>query len=185
MSLAPAKSDGLLEHYHRKLGAWAMIAKLKYLSQEKSGLCLYCRQISADLRHHYEGRILRRQSLGTHDPAFAAKEALRLGALDDQIWQALRNGAYDIEAARASIPQTGGLDVIRRIMKEKAGPRLTDALATYVKKHQGRDARFFQNANRAFATVSNSGGLLAPCFWVSIRCSCCRYHISVEPPSVT
>jgi hypothetical protein len=45
-----------------------MIVKLKYLSRERSGLFLYFRQIPADLRHHYEGRILRRQSLQTHDP---------------------------------------------------------------------------------------------------------------------
>jgi len=93
--------------------------------------------------------------LGTHDPAHAAKEALRLGALDDRIWQALRNGAGDIEAAQAAISNANTLDVVRRIMKEKAGPRLADALASYVKKHRGRDARFFQNANRAFAMVKN------------------------------
>jgi hypothetical protein len=90
-----------------------MNVRMKYLSQEKSGLCLYCRQIPADLRPHYSGRILRRQSLGTHDPAHAAKEALRLGALDDKIWEALRSGAHDIETARASATQTVDLDLVR------------------------------------------------------------------------
>jgi hypothetical protein len=79
-----------------------MILKLKYLSREKSGLLLYSRQIPADLREHYSGRILRRQTLRTHDPSVAAKEALRLAKIDDGIWEALRTGAADIETARAS-----------------------------------------------------------------------------------
>jgi hypothetical protein len=80
-----------------------MIVRLKYLSRERSGLCLYHRQIPSDLRHHYSGRILRRQSLGTHDPAIAAKEALRLAKIDDGIWLALRAGAQDLESARAGV----------------------------------------------------------------------------------
>jgi integrase len=134
-----------------------MIVKLKYLSRERSGLFLYFRQIPADLRHHYEGRILRRQSLQTHDPAVAAKEAQRLAKLDDQIWGALRSGTHDIETARASITETIDPVIMRRILA-KASPKrhlLSDALAIYVKKHQGRDPRFFQNANRAFATIKD------------------------------
>jgi len=43
-----------------------MIVKLKYLSREKTGLFMYFRQIPADLREHYEGRIL--SSAITPDP---------------------------------------------------------------------------------------------------------------------
>jgi integrase len=134
-----------------------MIVKLKYLSREKTGLFMYFRQIPADLREHYEGRILRRQSLQTHDPAVAAKEALKLAKLDDQIWEALRSGTHDIETARASIAETIDPLVLRRILAKLSPKRhhLSDAFAIYLKKHQGRDARFFQNANRAFATVKD------------------------------
>jgi hypothetical protein len=134
-----------------------MIVKLKYLSRERSGLFLYFRQIPADLRHHYSGRILRRQSLQTHDPALAAKEALRLAKLDDQIWEALRSGTHDIATARASITETIDPLVMQRILMKVSPKRhhLSDALAQYLRKHQGRDARFFQNANRAFGYVQN------------------------------
>jgi integrase len=132
-----------------------MIVKLKYLSRERSGLFLYFRQIPADLRHHYEGRILRRQSLQTHDPGIAAKEALRLAKLDDQIWEALRSGTNDVETARATVTETNYTLLLRRILAKAKQPRLSDALAQYLRKHQGRDVSFVQNANRAFATVKN------------------------------
>jgi integrase len=131
-----------------------MIVKLKYLSRERSGLFLYFRQIPADLRHHYEGRILRRQSLKTHDLTIAAAEALRHAKLDDQIWEALRGDIPDVETARASVTAT--IDpVIRRILAKTKQHLLSDALAQYVRKHEGRDERFFQNANRAFGYVKS------------------------------
>jgi integrase len=125
-----------------------MIVKLKYLSREKSGLLLYVRQIPNDLRCHYSGRILHRQSTGTHDPNVATKEALRLARIDDQIWSALRNGASDIEAATADIldPPT-----LHRIIKLSAAPqrkRLSDALNEYLKKHGDKGPKFVADVTR-------------------------------------
>jgi integrase len=135
-----------------------MIVKLKYLSRERSGLFLYFRQIPADLRRHYQGRILRRQSLKTHDPSIAAKEALRLAQLDDKIWASLRNGAPDIDTARASSIQTVDLAMIRGLLQVREGPRFSAALREYLRKNQGRDERFIYFANRAFATVKDTLG---------------------------
>ena len=132
-----------------------MIQKLKYLSREKTGLLFYSRQIPAPLRIHYEGRILRRQSLKTHDPADAAKEALRLARIDDQIWEALRAGAPDIETARASMAEAMDLTTLKRILAIAVKPRkkLSDALAIYIRKHRGRGQTFTQMAERTFAKV--------------------------------
>ena len=135
-----------------------MIVKLKYLSQERSGLYMYFRQIPADLRHHYEGKTLRRQSLQTHDAAHAAKEALRLAQHDDKIWAALRSGAYNIEAARASISDTQIMDYVHRIGKARAEKKFSDAFAQYLKKHQGRGETFARKANQAFSTVKDNLG---------------------------
>jgi len=134
-----------------------MNVKLKYLSREKSGLFLYFRQIPAHLRHHYSGQILRRQSLRTHDPAHAATEALKLAKLDDQIWQALRNGTSDIETARAAIADTQSIDMITRFVKAMAKKehRFSEALAQYIRKHQGRDETFIRKANQAFDMVKD------------------------------
>jgi integrase len=132
-----------------------MIVKLKYLSREKSGLYLYFRQIPEDLRHHYEGRVLRRQSLKTHDPAIAATEALKLAQLDDKIWQALKNGTPDIETARAAIADTRTMDMIRRMVKAKVGPRFSAALGLYLKKHEGRGEAFVRKANQVFGIVKD------------------------------
>jgi integrase len=46
---------------------------------------------------------------------------------------------------------------MQRILMKVSPKRhhLSDALAQYLRKHQGRDARFFQNANRAFGYVQN------------------------------
>jgi integrase len=132
-----------------------MIVKLKYLSQERSGLYMYFRQIPADLRHHYEGKILRRQSLQTHDPAHAAKEALRLAQHDDKIWAALRSGAYDIEAARASIADTQIMDYVRRIAKARVERKFSDAFAQYLQKHKGRPEAFTRKAHQAYEVVKD------------------------------
>ena len=135
-----------------------MNIKLKYLSREKSGLFLYFRAIPADLRQHYSGRALRRQSLQTHDPSIAAKGAMHLAGLDDQLWAALRNGAPDIETAHMGIAQTQSMDLVRRIVKAHAPPpehHFSDALAIYLRKNRGRDDRFVENAKRVFARVKD------------------------------
>jgi integrase len=133
-----------------------MNIQMKYLSREKSGLYMFYRQIPADLRHHYQGKIFRRQSLHTHDHVIAAKEALRLARLDDQIWAALRNGAPDIEAASAG---TQMLDpaVLRGLIARVSPKRhyLADALDIYLRKHRGRDERFVQNAKRSVKTAQD------------------------------
>jgi integrase len=128
-----------------------MILKMKYLSRERSGLFLYFRQIPADLREHYSGRILRRQSLQTHDSSIAAKEALRLARIDDQIWSALRNGASGIETARASIAEAVDPLILHHIIKLSAAPRqrrLSDALSEYLKKHEGKGPKFVADVTR-------------------------------------
>jgi integrase len=131
-----------------------MIHKLKYLSRERSGLLLYSRQIPADIRQFYEGRILRRQSLRTHDPVAAASEAIRLAQIDDEIWQALRTGSPDVETAKSSLEATVAPRTMRRIQAIASGPKrhhLSDALAIYVEKHRGRGQIFAKTAERAFA----------------------------------
>jgi integrase len=80
---------------------------------------------------------------------------LRLAKLDDQIWEALRSGTHDVETARAYITETIDPLVMRRILAKAKQHHLSDALDQYLRKHQGRDERFFQNANRAFATVKD------------------------------
>ena len=78
---------------------------------------------------------------------------MRLGQEDDKIWQALRDGAPDIESARAAIDNTQYMDSIRRFVKATAGPpeRLfSDALAMYFKRHAGKDAKFTADVNRTF-----------------------------------
>jgi len=132
-----------------------MNIQMKYLSREKSGLYMFYRQIPADLRHHYQGKIFRRQSLRTHDATVAAKEALRLARQDDQIWQALRSGAENVEAAKASVPEPMDPTILRGLIARVTPKRhrLDEALAVYLQKHRGRGARFVQNANRAVATV--------------------------------
>jgi integrase len=137
-----------------------MIQKLKYLSRERSGLLLYSRQIPSDLRAYYEGRILRRQSLRTHDPIAAAREALRLARIDDQIWEALRAGALDIDTAKASLGGTVDPITMQHILKLAGRPApkrhtLSDALAEYLRKYQGRDPRSLENAVRAFARATD------------------------------
>jgi integrase len=132
-----------------------MIVRLKYLSRERSGLCLYHRQIPADLRHHYSGRILRRQSLQTHDPAIAAKEALRLAELDDKTWQALRDGAQGLESARAGVDQTVYMSLIQRVSRARVGHLFSDALAIYLRKNQGHEERFVENAKRVFGIAKD------------------------------
>jgi hypothetical protein len=67
-----------------------MNVKLKYLLREKSGLFLYYRSIPADLRKHYGGKSFTKKSLKTHDAAVAAREAQRLAAIDDVVWQEFR-----------------------------------------------------------------------------------------------
>jgi integrase len=132
-----------------------MIQKLKYLSREKTGLLFYSRQIPAPLRIHYEGRILRRQSLKTHDPSAAAIEALRLARIDDKIWEALRAGAPDLETARASMASAIDLTPYKRLLAIAVKPRkkMSDALAIYIRKHRGRGQTFTQMAERTFAKV--------------------------------
>ena len=137
-----------------------MIQKLKYLSQERSGLLLYSRQIPADLRIHYSGRILRRQSLRTHDPIVASREALRLAQIDNQIWEALRSGAPDIEGAKESMAATVDPLTMRSVMKLANRPALkrhmlSDALIEYLRKYQGRDPRSLESARRAFARATD------------------------------
>jgi integrase len=134
-----------------------MIQKLKYLSREKTGLLFYSRQIPAPLRIHYEGRILRRQSLKTHDPSAAAIEALRLAAIDNQIWEALRAGAPDIETAKASMASAIDLTTLKRVLAIAVKPRkkLSDALTIYLRKHRGRGQTFTQMAERAFAKAED------------------------------
>jgi integrase len=137
-----------------------MIQKLKYLSRERSGLLFYSRQIPAPLRIHYEGRILRRQSLKTHDPIAAAREALRLARIDDQIWEALRTGSPDIEAAKESMSATVDPVTMQRILARAGRPApkrhmLSDALTEYLRKYQGRDPRSLENAVRAFARATD------------------------------
>jgi integrase len=130
-----------------------MNVKLKYIARERSGLLLYYRQIPFSLRCHYGGQIHRRQSLRTHDPIVATPHALTLAKLDDKIWQAFRDGAPDIEAARAAIDNTQYMDSIRRFVKATAGPpehTFSDALALYFKHHSGKDSKFAADVNRTF-----------------------------------
>jgi hypothetical protein len=128
-----------------------MIAKLKYVARERSGLLLYYRQIPADLREFYQGQIHRRKSLATHDSIIAAPEALRLAKVDDDIWAALRNGASDVKTARAAIDNTQYLETLRRITR--AGPpehTFSDALGLYFKRHPGKGTKFTADVNRVF-----------------------------------
>jgi hypothetical protein len=99
-----------------------------------------------------------RQSLQTHDASVAAKDALKLARLDDQIWEALRSGSPDIETARAAIDETQVDMMIRRLVKARLPPpehHFSDALAIYLRKNRGRDGRFVENANRVFARVKD------------------------------
>ena len=151
-----------------------MIARLKYVSRERTGLLMYCRQIPADLREFYNGQLQRRQSLGTHDPGEAARKALRLGKEDDDIWAALRNGAQDIESARETIQNTAMQlkihALVGNLVKARAGPpqplqpsqppqphragppqpRFAEALALYFRKHSEKDEKFVADTNRVF-----------------------------------
>jgi hypothetical protein len=130
-----------------------MNVKLKYVSRERSGLFLYHRAIPFDLREFYNGQRLHRQSLRTHDVGEAAREALRLAKIDDDVWVALRNGATDVITARETIQLAADTTLIRRVMKDRAGPpehRFSDALALYFKKHPGKDVKFAADVNRAF-----------------------------------
>jgi integrase len=134
-----------------------MILKLKYLSREKSGLFLYYRQIPEPLRPHYEGRIFRRKTLRTHDAGIAAREALKLAGIDDQIWQALRDGAVNIEEARVSLSGTVDSLHLKRIIEIAAKPRkkLSDALEIYLRKNRGKDEKALENVQRAFARATD------------------------------
>jgi integrase len=95
--------------------------------------------------------------LKTHDATVAAKEALRLARLDDQIWTELRNGASSIEAARARVSEAIDPALIRTVLKSHIHERhrLSDALKEYLRKHEGRGEKFIQDANRAFETVKS------------------------------
>jgi integrase len=125
-----------------------MIVKLKYLLRERSGLLLYVRQIPADLRIHYSGQILHRLTTGTHDPNVAAREALRLAAIDDRIWAALRSGAEDIEAASAEILDPVYLQQIIKLGTRPQRKRLSDALSEYLRKHEGKGPKFIVDVTR-------------------------------------
>jgi integrase len=125
--------------------------KLKYVARERSGLLLYYRQIPADLRGFYPGKIHRRQSLRTHDPSAASMEAQRLAKIDDAVWQALRSGAPDIETALESLESmTDDRALIQKIMNARVGHRFSDALAIYLRKNRGREPRFAENARRVY-----------------------------------
>jgi integrase len=134
-----------------------MNAKLKYMSQERSGLLFYFRRIPADLQHHYSGKALRRVSLRTHDPAFAATEAMKLAKADNQIWAQLRNGARDVDAAIAYIAEISEPVILHSILAKHFPKQhhFSEALDVYLRKHQGRGDRFIQNAKRAFSTAQD------------------------------
>jgi hypothetical protein len=135
-----------------------MNIKLKYVSRERSGLFLYHRVIPLDLREHYCGQRLHRQSLQTHDPGEAAREALRLARVDDEIWEALRNGAYDIEAAKEAIRLRADDTAIRRFLKSRAGPpehTFSEALTLYFTKHHPDTSRsIIQGRGRSLSLMS-------------------------------
>jgi hypothetical protein len=141
-----------------RLCALAMNIKLKYVSRERSGLFLYHRVIPLDLREHYNGQRLHRLSLRTHDPGEAVNEALRLGKMDDEIWQALRDGASDVITARETIRLAADTTIIRRFMKARASPPehlFSDALTLYFKRHPGKDDKFAADVNRVFDFAKN------------------------------
>jgi integrase len=129
-----------------------MNVKLKYIARERSGLLLYYRQIPAGLRGFYHDKIHRRQSLKTHDLAIGVGEALRLGKEDDKIWQALRDGAQDIEAATEAVRLNADMSIILRVVARSHPPEHTfsDALALYFKHHSGKDSKFAADVNRTF-----------------------------------
>ena len=101
-----------------------------------------------------KAEILRRQSTQTHDVGEAAREALRLAKIDDDIWAALRNGAQDIESANETIRLNADTTFMRRIMKARATPpehHFSDALNIYFRKHHpGKGTKFVADVNRVF-----------------------------------
>ena len=58
-----------------------MNVRLKYISQEKSGLLLYCRQIPADFRHHYHGQNPAMANAQRMSPALRQRRLSALPAL--------------------------------------------------------------------------------------------------------
>lgn len=64
---------------------------VSHITRKPTGLYLYQRRIPEDLRGHYGGRAIRKQSLKTRDFNEAVRLAAKLSADDEALWTSLRS----------------------------------------------------------------------------------------------
>jgi integrase len=62
----------------------------RHLKLNRLGIYQFHRRIPEDLQHHYDGKSHIQRSLGTRDPAEAAKAAVALARSQDALWSTLR-----------------------------------------------------------------------------------------------